>query len=571
MPDFLVTNPEGQKFKITAPEGATQDQALAYAQAKFSAAPKAAPPSVSPGVARTVMDQGLQGATYGFSDEVSDALGAVGTGAVLGAKDVFGTGGYEAETIPKLYGEARASSKERLAAEEKEHPYLSGAAQLAGAIAVPGVGEAKLLKAALPEAIAGSKAAGRIAKGTVGGGAGGAAYGAGSADDGKRLEGAKKGAEAGVLTGLAGGTALEGAAKVAAPAFKKSVDLLRKEGVLLTPGQLAQGAVKSGESAATSLPLVGDMIKHGQRSSIESFNTAVWNRALKPIGGKVPKDVPPGPDSVRYVGGVIGKKYDALIPKLTLQLDSSALQASKDLHDTTVSRLTEPMQKQFESLVDGIVGTRLDDQFRMSGEDFKRIDSELGYEARRYSKSENPEHQGLGDALTQARGILRDTLERSNPKYAQELKAIHSAWAIYKRAEAASIRRVGAQGIFTPGDLLADIRKTSTSGTFARGDGLVQDLASAGQEILPSNVPDSGSIGRGLWTMALTGGASVNPAVAAGAAGASTAYTKPGMRALSTLGAGPKSAKTRAAIEGASPALAAGAGTEAGEQREQAP
>ena len=44
MPDFEVTSPEGQKFKVTAPEGATQDQILAYAKANI---PKAAPAKLS--------------------------------------------------------------------------------------------------------------------------------------------------------------------------------------------------------------------------------------------------------------------------------------------------------------------------------------------------------------------------------------------------------------------------------------------------------------------------------------------------------------------------------------------
>ena len=35
MPDYLVTNPEGKKFKVTAPEGATQDEALEYAKQQF--------------------------------------------------------------------------------------------------------------------------------------------------------------------------------------------------------------------------------------------------------------------------------------------------------------------------------------------------------------------------------------------------------------------------------------------------------------------------------------------------------------------------------------------------------
>ena len=37
MPDYIVTNPEGKQFRVTAPEGATQDEVLAYAQKQFAA------------------------------------------------------------------------------------------------------------------------------------------------------------------------------------------------------------------------------------------------------------------------------------------------------------------------------------------------------------------------------------------------------------------------------------------------------------------------------------------------------------------------------------------------------
>ncbi len=37
MTSYVITSPEGKKFRVTAPEGASQDQVLAYARSKFSA------------------------------------------------------------------------------------------------------------------------------------------------------------------------------------------------------------------------------------------------------------------------------------------------------------------------------------------------------------------------------------------------------------------------------------------------------------------------------------------------------------------------------------------------------
>ena len=36
MPNYTVTSPDGRKFKVTAPDGATQEQVLAYAQSQFT-------------------------------------------------------------------------------------------------------------------------------------------------------------------------------------------------------------------------------------------------------------------------------------------------------------------------------------------------------------------------------------------------------------------------------------------------------------------------------------------------------------------------------------------------------
>lgn len=48
MPQYDVTSPEGKTFRVTAPEGATQDQVLAYARSQFSAPHSSAQASPQP-------------------------------------------------------------------------------------------------------------------------------------------------------------------------------------------------------------------------------------------------------------------------------------------------------------------------------------------------------------------------------------------------------------------------------------------------------------------------------------------------------------------------------------------
>lgn len=58
MPDYEITSPDGKKFVVTAPDGATQEQVLSYAQKQFSAQP-AVPqeePSIAQSIDRAILD-----------------------------------------------------------------------------------------------------------------------------------------------------------------------------------------------------------------------------------------------------------------------------------------------------------------------------------------------------------------------------------------------------------------------------------------------------------------------------------------------------------------------------------
>lgn len=43
MPRYEVTSPDGQRWEVQAPDGATQEQVLAYAKQQWSAKPQAQP------------------------------------------------------------------------------------------------------------------------------------------------------------------------------------------------------------------------------------------------------------------------------------------------------------------------------------------------------------------------------------------------------------------------------------------------------------------------------------------------------------------------------------------------
>jgi len=155
-----------------------------------------------PSASRTVLDQGLQGATFGFADEATDRIGA-GIASAL-TPDL---------TYSDALGQARDLSKQQLGAELEERPVLSIASNLAGGLATGGIGAGTKTGATVGNIIRSGNLGSRIAKGAVAGAASGGLYGAGSADEGSRLQGATTGAEYGAVLG--------GALPAAGAAFNK--------------------------------------------------------------------------------------------------------------------------------------------------------------------------------------------------------------------------------------------------------------------------------------------------------------------------------------------------------------
>jgi len=153
-------------------------------------------------IGRTVLEQGMQGATFGFGDEVSDRIGA-GIAALATGE------GYE-----DLLGEARQMRQGRSTRQIKQDPWTAIASNIAGSLLTGGAGATTRGGTALAKSLATGGLPVRIAKGATAAAASGGLYGAGQAQEGERLEGAQEGAIGGALIGgalPAVGTAVRGA------------------------------------------------------------------------------------------------------------------------------------------------------------------------------------------------------------------------------------------------------------------------------------------------------------------------------------------------------------------------
>lgn len=320
----------------------------------------------------------------------------------------------------------------------------------------------------------------------------------------------------------------------ALPKLSPAVRKLLDAGVPLTPGMIYKAIAKGFENWASEMPVLRDLIQNGQRQSIEGFNRVIIDKTLEPLGVRLPKDVKPGREAIAWAEDKIGRAYDAVLPKVTFRLDGEFLADSAALR-AKAATLPEATQKQLAAIGDNAT-SRLNSQGAMNGKLYKQIDSELATQARGYLTSADPDQRRLGMMVNDFRGMMMDAIERGNPGYADKLRDLNSAWAAFSRAADASILHARSGGIFSPNDLLTTVKNASTKGAFRRGEGLLQDIAEAAADVLPSSIPENmGVVGKGTITGILGGPLKIEPSLAAAIAAGTGVYTKPGMRAVNAL------------------------------------
>jgi hypothetical protein len=304
------------------------------------------------------------------------------------------------------------------------------------------------------------------------------------------------------------------------------VRMLAKEGVTMTPGQIIGGGTRRVEDSIGSIPFVGDVIKSAQRRGIESFGTAAMNRALAPIGKKLPQGLK-GNDAIVHVEDTIGDNYDSLLSKMKGSIDGPP--AGSNLPQitepngqpvtlrgelATIRSMGQNLPPTQRDQLERILKNEIEDRFTSkgglaSGETLKNIESKLSQMGRDFARSDNYDVRTLAGAVKEAKAAVHRTLARDNPALAAELSKTDEAWANFKRLQRASGSVAADKGVFSPAQLHTAVKAGDPSkdkSRFARGEALMQDLTSAGKAVLPAKVPDSGTATRALVEAAAAGG-----------------------------------------------------------------
>lgn len=349
-----------------------------------------------------------------------------------------------------------------------------------------------------------------------------------------------------VMAGAAGGAAVPavvgGVSRVVSPkaSINPQLQQLRSEGVRPTIGQTLGGVPNAIEEKAMSLPLVGDMISSARKGAAQDLNNAAFNRALSPIGKKLPNG-PAGRDAVQFTEDAISDGYNKLLPTLTVKADQTfAGEMSKLRGMVNTGSIDPSAAKAFNRILQNDVLGKFKGRNALTGETLKAIESDLSNQVKRFSISQDADQRLVGDALQEVQASLRDMVQRSNPAKATELKALNSAWANFKRVQRAASSLGAEDGVFTPAQLQSAVKamdRSKDKARFAEGNALMQDLSEAGKSVLGNKVPDSGTAGRVFLGGGAGLAASMDPSGVAPVllGGGMIGYSRPVQNALTAL------------------------------------
>lgn len=533
--------------------GASDDAIRSYIQ---QIGAPASPASVTAALAWRRKNPGYKG-NYSVDIENRDvpmtptrqAFQSVGAGPV-GSFTVAATDALTGGRVDELAGMTGGNSSQAEAAKRllaNVNPTSSMAGTIGGAGLAAYGGELGLARMG----VAGG--AGLLAPRSV---AGDALYGAyyGSGDNNEdRVGGALAGGLASAAGGVAGRGIIRGGGATLGGVQNQAVDLLRRAGVRLTLGQAVGNsgrlgaAVKGFEDRLSGIPGVGALSNARRVEGMQDFNRAAFDQALQPVGGSTRGVV--GEQGIEAAQDLVHDAYGRALDGVTVQADGPFI---NDMRGVVAQgrALPEPMAGRAGYTLGTRVGQSFSPNGELTGNGFQQSRRGLNRDAAAVARE--PYGYDFGEVTDGARGALEGMVNRQAPDVVPAYRRAAEAFRLTQVLRDAVNRgrngsRTGQPGLFAPSQL-ADAAAQNAR-RFGNTQGTTQqpffDLARAGQEVLPSTVPDSGTAGRMMvQQLAVTGGL----AGAGAGAGYASGDTKTGLAVGAALAALQTQAAQRALV-----------------------
>lgn len=290
-------------------------------------------------------------------------------------------------------------------------------------------------------------------------------------------------AGSGAILNWAGGKAVNLFADAIKPIVAPAVKRLHEAGVRLTPGMVKGEKAMVREDKMMSRPVVGDTIAAGRQATQATFNTAAVNRALQPLGKKVPTVVKPGNDSIAYAKDEITRAYDLVIPNLSVRINGP--QFAQAVYPAA-QNLRAAQQKQLQQIISNELGAG-----QLQGQTLKAAQANIRRLAGKFRRSQDANDQMLGEALGTVDDELTSAMLAQNPKWAPQLQKVNEAYRGYRIVADAAGR--ADDGLFSTGQLRDATRRgdfSKAKDATARGQAFMQDFSQDARAVIPARSPN---------------------------------------------------------------------------------
>ncbi len=428
---------------------------------KQSSQPKQAQ---KPSVGKTALSQGLQGATFGFSDEITDPFG-VATMALMKEPKALITGEFTNPALVDQAVTARQQTQQDLRNQMSQRPEVAIPANIAGALLTGGAGASTKAGAALGGMLRSGGTGARVVKGAASGAALSGLYGAGASEEGQRLKGA---GQAAILGGVVGGAipAVGAVVKGAIPKIDEGlsdvVDIAQKYKIPVSLDQVTGSrALKTFQKTSQDLPFSGQ--QGFREKQMRAFNEALFNT----VGIKADKFTPMNMDRAFFE---VGQKFEKLGSGKTFNLNSMA-PAIQEIADEAPMYATQDAIASFKSAVEKLQSNAQNGI--ISGEKLNTLRSQINKAARKASAMDTKELlRDLENVVVESMSAGDETLSVAKQQYKNLLVL-----------EPLAAKQTG--GNISPAQLANRVSKIYGR-SFVRGQaGEIGDLARVGKELLP--------------------------------------------------------------------------------------
>jgi hypothetical protein len=348
----------------------------------------------------------------------------------------------------------------------------------------------------------------------------------------------------GALGATAGDLAARGAARIVRPITPgPQAQRLIDAGVMPTAGQALREkgpvgrALARVEESMESVPGSGSILRARREKALQAFQKATRAEALPPGAAKA------AAETVDDLSAAFGKAYDGALHGVPVPPSTYATFSPVDEVLAAIragAPLAPPAQKNAAATVADIFETALDPAFGPPDAAAAHfVESRLKAIASNYKGSSQPADRDFGNVLHNVANEWASRWRAALPgEAADAIRAIDSQYAKF-----VPLRRAAATGsltdpdAYTPHVLLRSLRagdKSPNKSRFTSHSMPQQQLAEAGQSVLTSRVPDSGTAERALTVLSLGGGALTGtlPHVLGGMAGAAAYASGPTQKYL---------------------------------------